>query len=425
MIIPIRIKQKITFWLFCILTGMVVMLGVDPELLVFWGVAPVLVLFLADDLAGGRSVMVKFSMVDYALLAICVYELATLAITGYLKTPTETVYRVGAATLAYFCWRFYLSRGYQTGIVTYMTFLGIGAALTYLPGFFRFYREMREAGFDIAEIAPLRYLLTPAGIRSNTWGVILLVFVPFGIFGLYSLRQPWKRIVALLSVVLLLGSAVLTFSRGTLIVLVLFVLLIGSAAVYIRAFPWKRFAVSAGVICLTLGILLFPFREGLESLSRTEAHTSQMRSVEGRLDRWDACLELIGEHPWIGIGGGNYPYYSMVKSNADGSTYTSVVNNLALQLPLEKGLLGTAVYLFFFVAVGRCAWLAIRRKRREDPQKSFTAAIFLSAWLALLCREMTFSVFLSNSEFLFLFFALTFFLNTLSDDATPESSLLP
>lgn len=150
-----------------------------------------------------------------------------------------------------------------------------------------------------------------------------------------------------------------------------------------------------------------------------------MRNVEGRLDRWNACLELMGEHPLIGIGGGNYPYYSMVKSNADGSTYTSVVNNLAIQLPLEKGIPGTAVYLFFFFAVVRSAWLAIRRNRLPDPRKSFTLALFLSVWLALLCREMTFSVLLADSGFLYLFFILTFFLNTLSDETATASFLLP
>lgn len=179
--------------------------------------------------------------------------------------------------------------------------------------------------------------------------------------------------------------------------------------------------ISAGMIFLTLGILLYPFRKGLGSLLRTEVHSSQMRSVEGRIDRWSACLDLMGEHPWIGIGGGNYAYYSMIKSNVDGSAYTSVVNNLAIQLPLEKGVLGTVVYLFFFFAVVRSGWQAIRRKRVTDSKESFTLALFLSGWFILLCREMTFSVFLSDSEYLFLFLILTFFLNTLSDEAIPES----
>lgn len=425
MIIPTRIKQKIAFGLFCILGFMVVMLGIDPELPVFRAVAPVLVLFLADDMIGERGLSVRFRMVDYALLAICLYELTTLTITEYQKTPIETVYRVGAATLSYFFWRFYLSRGYTAGIVKCMTLLGIGAAMTYLPGFFRFYGEMREAGFEISGIAPLRYLLIPAGIRSNTWGVLLLLFVPFGICGFYSLKSYWMKTAAGVSVTLLLGSAVLTFSRGTLIVLTLFLLLMLSATVYTRAFLWKRVTISVGAVFLILGVLLFPFRGGLESLAQTEAHSSQMRSVEGRFDRWDACLELMGEHPWIGIGGGNYPYYSMVKSNADGSTYTSVVNNLAIQLPLEKGIPGTAVYLFFFFAVVRSAWLAIRRNRLPDPRKSFTLALFLSVWLALLCREMTFSVLLADSGFLYLFFILTFFLNTLSDETAKASFRLP
>lgn len=420
MIIPFRIKQKITFWLLCVLSGIVVMLGVDPELTVFWIVAPVLVLFLTDDLIGekSRNTITHFYMADYAIIFLCVYELSTLLVSGYQKTPIGTVYRVGSAALAYFFWRFYLYRGYSAKIVTFMTFLGVGAVLTYLPGFFRFYREMYEAGFEIAEIAPLRYLLTPAGIRSNTWGVILLIFVPFGICSFYDLKQRWSKSIASLSVILLLGSAVLTFSRGTLLVIGLFILLILLAIIYTRAFSWKRVTITAGVFFLTLGLLLLPFKKGLESLSQTEAHSSQMRSVEGRLDRWSSSLKLIKENPWIGIGGGNYSYYSMLKSNTDGSTYTSVINNLALQLPLEKGILGTSIYLFFFFSVLWKAWFAIRNYRCTDSQKSFTLALFLSAWVILLCREMTFSVFLSNSEYLFLFFILTFFLNTYSDETT-------
>ena len=114
---------------------------------------------------------------------------------------------------------------------------------------------------------------------------------------------------------------------------------------------------------------------------------SQQKSVEGRLTKYTEALELFKKQPLLGVGGGNYTLAVERYCNAgQNDIFSPRCTNTYLQLLAERGIIGLCVYGALFAAV---LLIAFRRARRGCAE----AGILLSAILALMFREVTFSSF--------------------------------
>jgi len=84
-------------------------------------------------------------------------------------------------------------------------------------------------------------------------------------------------------------------------------------------------------------------------------------AVLERMAHWQAALDMWTDHPWLGVGAGNYeaayasyalPLWPLALGHA---------HNYYLNIAAETGAVGLAVYLLLWVAAVAAAWRAARR----------------------------------------------------------------
>jgi O-antigen ligase len=126
---------------------------------------------------------------------------------------------------------------------------------------------------------------------------------------------------------------------------------------------------------------------------------SQRRSIDSRLSKWNETIRIFRDHPVFGTGSGTYGLMSYRYNLADKSRLSPLTTNTFLQLLMEKGVVGFVAYMG---AIGAICMNALKLVR----ERSISAIIFLSAMVALLVREMTFSSMLEQHIVLSLFFLI-------------------
>lgn len=401
--IPIYIKQRIALWLLIVVSGLL-MLGrgnIVTLTAIFIGIASLL--FLADDLVGKlrqrpqNIIHLKFTALDGAFVLLFLIEIASTILSPDRLRSQLSGSGIWAVILIYLFSRFYLSdTSLRQWFVHWLTLMGLISALIVITTFCTFYGIVTAAGFSGEELIPLRFLLVPRGMLINDWGSILLAFLPFNIYSLFTLRRHWKIAPALALLVLLI-ALLLTLSRGTLLSLSIFTLLFFAAVIFWKILSWRIAVVWFGSYLLLSGVILLPLRHTFSAIADTSPHSSQGMSAAGRIDRLSDSWALFKAHPITGIGNGSYAIESMVITNRDGSTYTRRVNNSLMQILLEKGIIGLAAYLLI---LGFALHSLIQRLRSPDK---LVPALFGIGLAVLLFREMTSSTLFEQPTCLLLF----------------------
>ena len=100
--------------------------------------------------------------------------------------------------------------------------------------------------------------------------------------------------------------------------------------------------------------------------ARGVAVTDENFSVLERVAHWQAAWDMLADHPWLGIGVGNwsvvYPRYAIGQwSDALGHAH-----NVLFHYAAEAGLVGAAAYLWFWLGSLGAAVLAMTRSRGWD-----------------------------------------------------------
>ena len=72
-------------------------------------------------------------------------------------------------------------------------------------------------------------------------------------------------------------------------------------------------------------------------------------SNKGRLEIWDLAVNSVLEHPFLGVGAGNFPV--ILEQNYSASKMGSSAHNLYLEIAAEIGLFGLAVFLFILAEI--------------------------------------------------------------------------
>jgi hypothetical protein len=233
------------------------------------------------------------------------------------------------------------------GVVT-LSIFGIWQGLVDLPDLAR-----RIADLPISEAMRKRVLdghVYTTYAHPNAFAGYLALLLPALVGAAYVAHTrravPLVRHGAVVFAVLGVWALWLTHSRGALAAL----LLAGGAA---AAWAWRRWlldrrlGVGVGVVVLGgLGFLVVS-QGWLDAALGKETSTASVR-----LEYWKATWKMIEDHPWLGVGPGNfgraYPRY--MSPQAD-ETITDP-HNLVLELwatagPLAVACLGLAVLAFF------------------------------------------------------------------------------
>jgi O-antigen ligase len=212
--------------------------------------------------------------------------------------------------------------------------------------------------------------LTANGFNENDLGVTLALGVPFAWYLAARTASPLRT--ALFSGYLVLGSlgVLLTGSRGALLVLVVTLALVPLG--WRQASSWGRALVVTALVGGAVAAVSLVPAETFERLGSTTTAVSDT-DLSGRVPLWKASLDVIEEHPLVGVGGGATPRaieqaISVRESSHD--TFLSIASGL--------GVVGVTLFVgILLLAFHRVSRLPSRERR-------FASAALLALVVALL-----------------------------------------
>jgi O-antigen ligase len=225
-----------------------------------------------------------------------------------------------------------------------------------------------QAG-NVGRVAGVYYSPTHLALYlERVWPLALVVALWDGL-GARSRRAAWS------SVAILTVGLYLTYSRAAWLLAVP-VALAAVAASYGRRLRWWAVAV----------LVLATAAAGAGVLAGRGTPPAGLLN-ELRLPLWQSTLDMIGDHPWLGVGLDGfrfvYPRYMQAEAWAEPLLYHP--HNLWLDAAVRTGLPGLALFVLLVGACVRSAWGAVSfwRKRREGRQAVLAYAVTVGCLASL------------------------------------------
>jgi len=128
--------------------------------------------------------------------------------------------------------------------------------------------------------------------------------------------------------------------------------------------------------------------------TRTEITDANFAVLE-RLAHWRAGQQMFADHPWLGVGIGNYgaaygnyalPHWYLPLGHA---------HNVFINFLAEVGVIGFTAFMFFWIGV---AWLAWRGAASADGYASALGIGILGAWAYLSVHSMFDNLFVQHMQ---------------------------
>jgi O-antigen ligase len=202
-----------------------------------------------------------------------------------------------------------------------------------------------------------------------------------GVASVRSGRDPGRTrlgwlVLAAVTGLLMLAAIAMSWSRGSWLGLAAAIIVMSGAA----AFRSRKRVLAAGLLVAVIVVaLLLIGSVGVPSVVTDRLAdlvpflaVSDVRGIEvtdanfsvlERMAHWQAALDMWGDHPWLGIGIGNYaaayPRYSLPTWDEP----LGHAHNYYLNIGAETGLVGFLAYVLVWSLAAEAAWRACRRYR--------------------------------------------------------------
>jgi O-antigen ligase len=186
-----------------------------------------------------------------------------------------------------------------------------------------------------------------------------------------------RRLLMLVCAGLIIAGLLLTLARGGII---------GGAVSLMVLLWWAPFRRVAFGLLIVVGVYAAFNLNSLENAKEVSVVSERLGTVTNRQDVqanpririWSKTFPMVADHPWLGVGEGNYPIWSPRYGLLDiGGLHYDHAHDLLLTIAAETGLIGLALFLAFGWGVARAAARARRGRRPE----TFAIALSLSAAL--------------------------------------------
>jgi len=253
-------------------------------------------------------------------------------------------------------------------------------------------------GVDPDAAAPdpglMGWLAWKAGNVTDSSTYVAFIAVPLFLI-LVTSRHAWRRSAAALW--LLLFAAIGFLSESRTLVATLFVSFVGflvALGILRGRLHWKSV-----LLVIAIGLTLSAACIELISRVRTPSLPSGSRSAavemimaDPRPAIWATYFELARKRPWLGIGLGRtvpsraYRLHDDVDLRRIDTQAASHAHNVILDLVLQVGVVGLALWLWLHVEILRLAWQ--RAREGGDREKAWAAAAVALA-LAMLVKNST------------------------------------
>jgi O-antigen ligase len=362
---------------------------------------------------------VRFRAVDWAALSIGAFEIPSLLFSKYRAGSVFAALAVTIFVLTYFVVRLTVRTTVQ--IVVLSGLLGVCGACLAIFGLSQFNEEVKtlaEVGLTNLVAFRSRLFVPPNSWIPGEWFTLLLLALPFAVaVPAYFWRTERKRVATISAVIAvsIVATLTLSLSRAVFWSMVLFFvgfctfIIVGHLVPALRGAVLLLVMLGGLILVVAVESAFYPTIRG----AYTNQHTSQIRSIEGRLAIWHRSLELVRKNPFWGVGSSNSAL--VLTSSADNEEtigFASRTFSLPLQLLAEKGLIGCILYSSFLVLLGRefifslkivetgtsysGKWTEHRREKArtvlgEDPVRKAMTCCFAAGLLAIVARELVYS----------------------------------
>jgi O-antigen ligase len=201
--------------------------------------------------------------------------------------------------------------------------------------------------------------------HPNQLAFFLVMALPPGLVLAVKSRAA-LRYAAIGATGVIFTALLLTLTRGAII---------GAACSLAIMLVWAPFRRVAGVVLVFL--LLFAVANG-DALSRSQELSlvgARLATVldrdsanvnNGRLQIWGTVPQIAREHPFFGVGVGNFKDHSLAYGLSEGGLPFLHAHNVALTVLVEQGVIGAGLLLLLLWLVVRAAAAALRRRSHED-----------------------------------------------------------
>lgn len=263
-----------------------------------------------------------------------------------------------------------------------------------------------------AEVAQVRHS-GPVG-DPNFYAQILVAVIPLALYRAMDEKKLILRLVAAVSVIIILFAMMNTYSRGAFLALAGILALIAIE----RRIRVSHFLTLAGLGLVVLQLLPAGYTERLSSLvelsSEQQSFVYEEESFRGRLSEILSGLQMFATHPLLGVGVGNYEYnYQDYASRLglEGRTTTRQAHSLYVETAAETGLFGLlalgGIFTAFFLGLRQAARPAAGASQATTPLPHDWRVWLISLQMSVLAYLMS-SVFLHGDyiRYLWLLVAL-------------------
>jgi O-antigen ligase len=254
----------------------------------------------------------------------------------------------------------------------------------------------------------------------NFLAAMLVPALVFSVFALGWVQGAGRRSVLVGCILLFTVAIYLTQSRGGLVAL-------GAAfaAALLFGGPIRRYFAGLAVIVMTIGVVYYAAFASSYELQRL----MNPGSGTGRADLWSVAREMIADHPYVGVGAGNFPLVArqyvtetvnlpFVRLIVD---TPKVAHNTYLGIFADLGVVGLALFVAVVLSGLVLTWRATARFARAGATE---LELVSRAVLVALIGMLTAFVFLSGhyEKQFWLLLGLGIALYGLARRQTPETS---
>ena len=257
---------------------------------------------------------------------------------------------------------------------------GLAFVIAIVPGT-HFYRGQKLPFIlrSIYDILPsgLRLPGDENGFNPNMAGGLLALFLPPAL-ALSIRSQNWRqRILAIVTLLLLIAVVILTQSRGAILASLIAIAVV--TGILIRPMGWLWWMVGL----LSLGVLATQGGAVAEFLNEAET-TTGIHSLAQRVELWSRAIYVGLDFSFTGIGLGSFPHVMSQLYPPFQVIITADVphaHNVYLQVLAEMGYPGLILYLaFFFILL----FVLIRQIRHGREEMRLVAVGLLGSLIVFL-----------------------------------------